>query len=150
MFVATPKVKYFPTKEVMKQEGWKFSWNLGEVFQPKLTQTKRGLSDPTARRRKFCKGVPYTSYCGFNEFGDGTISFTFPKSGTAELKYGQSYNKGSVHVRKNNVEISLRSSPGTSNLTFEVSTGDILEIEEKDSIINMYYLLVNETQNEGN
>ena len=142
IFVETPKIKYYPTLEVMEKEGWKFSWNIGEKFLPKIIKTSSVGSDPTRRWRKFCKDVPYTSYCGFNEYGDGTISFTFPKSGTAELKYGQSYNKGSVHVRKNKVEISARSTPGTSNSTFEVSAGDVLDIEEKMQNKELYFYAI--------
>ena len=140
-------MKYFSTKKVMETQGWKFSWIHGTIFVKKLA--KSNIKDPAGRWRKLCKGVPFTSYCGFNEFGDGKISYTFSEFGMAELEYGQSKNNGSILVRKNDVEISSRNKTGTTNISFEACSGDVLEIEEKDSIINMHYLIMDERQNDG-
>ena len=146
-FIETHKLKYFSTKKVMETQGWKFSWIHGTIFVKKLA--KSNIKDPAGRWRKLCKGVPFTSYCGFNEFGDGKISYTFSELGMAELKYGQSKDNGSIHARKNDIEISSRNKTGTTNISFEACSGDVLEIEEKDSIINMHYLIVDEKQNDG-
>ena len=146
-FIETPKLKYFSTKKVMEMQGWKFSWIHGTIFVNKLQ--KSNIKDPAGRWRKLCNGVPFTSYCGFNEFGDGTISYTFSEFGMAELKYGQSKNNGSIHVRKNDMEISSRNTTGSTTLSFEACSGDVLEIEEKDSTINMHYLVVNDKLNDG-
>ena len=131
----------------MEMQGWKFSWIHGTIFVNKLQ--KSNIKDPAGRWRKLCNGVPFTSYCGFNEFGDGKISYTFSEFGMAELKYGQSKNNGSIHVRKNDMEISSRNTTGSTTLSFEACSGDVLEIEEKDSTINMHYVVVNDKLNDG-
>lgn len=65
------------------------------------------------------------------------LSYTFSYSGTATLQYGQSWDTGSVHVKKNDEEIDSRSNRGSSNAIFEFSSGDVLKILELGSVINI-------------
>ena len=74
----------------MINHGWNFDWNDPYVF----------LSSD-----KYCKDLPSASYCGFKYPGNGMLSYTFPYGGRATLEYGQSWDSGSVHVKKNEVEI---------------------------------------------
>ena len=121
----------------MQQGGWSFSWNDGFIFWP---------------GDQFCGDfytVPSTSYCGFQYPGDGEISYTFTSSGTADLRYGQSWYGGSVHVRKNEEEIDSISTMGTSDITFEFSPGDVLTIYELgDSVINIHSLTLTQSGKE--
>ena len=111
----------------METDGWTFNWNgkSGRRFRPDW--------------QKYCEGVPKTSYCGYRSKEDGIISYTFSDSGSATLKYGQSYS-GSVHVKKNNEEIGFLSNRGISSITFKCSSGDVLQIEEIASVINIHSL----------
>ena len=91
----------------------------------------------------FCKDVPSTSYCGYKYPGDGTLSYTFSYSGIATLRYGQSVDQGSVHVKKNDEEIDSISSLGTSIITFAFSPNDVLQIVEMgDSVINIHHVAI--------
>ena len=119
----------FSSKAAMEHEGWHFEWSDNYVF---LSGTK--LSGT------YCKGVPSTSYCGFTHPNDGTISYIFSYSGTATLQYGQSWHKGSVRVMKNDKVIDSMSSAGSSSKTFDFSSGDVLKIEEVNSVINIHKL----------
>ena len=90
----------------MEQGGWSFSWNDGYIFWP---------------GDQFCGdyySVPSTSYCGFQYPGDGEISYTFTSSGTADLRYGQSWYAGSVHVKKNEEELDSRNTIGISDIRY--------------------------------
>ena len=109
----------------MKNQGWVFNWNDSYIY---LTGDK------------YCKDVPSTSYCGFKGKGDGQISYTFWYDGEAILEYGQSRDTGSVHIKKNNKEITHMNTIGSSNLTFGFHAGDILTIREHRSVINIYRL----------
>ena len=113
----------FSSKEAMEREGWVFDWDDQYVFSPGA---------------QFCKDVLSTSYCGFSSAGDGMISYTFSYSGTATLQYGQSWDTGSVHIKKNDEEIDSRTTRGSSNVIFDFSSGDVLKILELDvSVINI-------------
>ena len=119
-------VNDFSSKEAMESNGWVFNLDGDHVF---------------VRGGKFCRNVLSTSYCGFVHPQDLTLSYTFSYSGTANLQYGQSWDKGSVHVKKNNEEIDSRSSRGSSNTTFAFSLGDVLHIIELGaSVINIHKL----------
>ena len=120
----------FSSKAAMKADGWTFNWN-----------GKRSFVKGRRVRARFCKDLPTSSYCGFRYPGDGLISYTFSNTGTATLEYGQSWRKGYIEVKKNNVVIDSRSTRGTSTITFDYSSGDILAIEELDnSVINIHSL----------
>ena len=108
----------------MENNGWVFNLDGPNVF---------------IRGGKFCRDVLSTSYCGFVHPKDLTLSYTFSYSGIATLQYGQSFDSGSVHVKKNNEEIDSRSSRGSSTITFAFSSGDVLHIMELGgSVINIH------------
>ena len=109
----------------MINHGWNFDWNDPYVF----------LSSD-----KYCKDLPSASYCGFKYPGNGMISYTFPYGGRATLEYGQSWDSGSVHVKKNEVEIDSRNTRGSSTTKFDFVAGDTLAIEELGSVINIHKL----------
>ena len=109
----------------MKNQGWVFHWNDSHIY---LTGGK------------YCKDVPSTSYCGFKSNGDGQISYTFWYDGECILEYGQSKDSGSIHIKKNNKEISSSNTRGSSNVTFGFHAGDILTIRENRSVINIHRL----------
>lgn len=110
----------------MEGNGWEFNWDDGNVFWP---------------GDRFCKDVPSTSYCGFKWPGAGVVSYTFSAHGRGTLGYGQSWDRGSVHVYMNNKELGSRRARGTSNLEIEFWPGDVLRImEHGDSIINIHSL----------
>ena len=111
----------------MESKGWSFSWNDDYVFRPE---------------GDFCDNVPLTSYCGFKaNKAEGVISYTFSYPGTAVLSYGHSWAKGTVRVDLNHQKLGLRRARGTSDIVFNYSAGDILQIMEKDaSVINIHYL----------
>ena len=88
----------------------------------------------------FCKDVPSTSYCGYKYPGDGTLSYTFSYSGIATLRYGQSVDQGSVHVKKNDEEIDSATKRGSFDTTFSFSACDVLKIIEHESVINIHKL----------
>jgi hypothetical protein len=110
----------------MIKHGWVFNWNDAYVF----------LSGDN----RYCKSVPSTSYCGFKYPGDGMISYTFSYDGTATLEYGHSSDRGSVHVKKNDVEIDSRDTRGSSTTTFDFFAGDTLTITELGSVMNIHTL----------
>ena len=121
----------FTSKEAMENEGWVFDWNDQYVFAP---------------GGNYCVDVPSRSYCGFRSPGQGTISYTFQsgENGVATLLYGQSWDKNSVSVSKNDVVIISRDTRGDSKITFDYSTGDILRITEiGESVINIHGLFKN-------
>ena len=119
----------FPSKESMENAGWVFSWN----EEPSVFS-----KDPS-----YCSEVPATSYCGWSESGDGMLSFNAPFSGIVTLKYGQSVDVGSVHVKKNDQDIDSRSSRGSSTITFVFYPKDIIQIVEYgNSVINIHSLTV--------
>lgn len=106
----------------MESNGWIFEWNDGSVFRPRGT---------------YCNNVPPKSYCGYRYPGEGVLSYLFTTSGTGTLNYGQSWDRGSVHVFLNNVKLGSRSTRGTSVLNFSYETGDIIRIKETKSVINI-------------
>ena len=110
----------------MIKHGWVFDWNDAYGF----------LSDDN----RYCKNVPSTSYCGFKYPGDGMISYTFSYDGTAILEYGQSSDRGSVHVKNNGAEIDSTNSRGSSTMRFVFFAGDILTIKELGSVMNIHTL----------
>ena len=107
----------------MESNGWRFEWNDKYLFR--------------YQESIFCNNVPSTSYCGFRDQAEGVILYSFTKSGTGTLSYGQSWDGGSVHVFLNNEELGSRNNRGTSVLNFGYLTGDILRIKEIDSVINI-------------
>ena len=114
----------FSTKIIMEADGWTFNCNDKHVFSPGV---------------EYCKDVPTTSYCGFCRTGNGTISYTFSNAGKAKLIYGQSWDKGSINVKKNNMVIDIRGTRGTSTASFDYASGDVLKIEGiGDSVINIH------------
>ena len=119
----------FTSKEAMENRGWVFNWDDQYVFAP-------GGS--------FCVGVPSTSYCGFYWNGQGTISFTLRngENGVATLRYGQSWDTGSISVSKNDDVIDSRDTRGDSEIKFDYSAGDILRITENYSVINIHSLVM--------
>ena len=125
-------VNDFSSKEAMERNGWSFmdigggKWSEDSVF---------------SSGDKFCKDVTSASYCGYKYPGDGVVSYTFPYPGTATLMYGQSWDTGSVHVKKNGKEIDSRRTRGSSSVTFDFTSGDILNIVELgNSVINIHQL----------
>jgi hypothetical protein len=116
----------FSSKAAMEKEGWIFSHNDKNVF---------------IQGGKFCKDLPVTSYCGFMHPGDLMVSYKFSYSGSATLKYGRSFAFGCVQVKKNNVKIASRCSPGSSITTFAFISGDVIQLVEVDrSVINIHFL----------
>ena len=117
----------FSSKHAMETNGWTFDWNDEMLFWPKGS---------------FCNGIPPTSYCGFRAAAaDGLISYTFSASGTANLSFGTSWDDGSVHIYVNNDELGSRNTRGISNLSFDYSPGDVLQIKDNGrSVINIHSL----------
>ena len=110
----------------MEKEGWVFHWDDVYAFSP---------------GSKYCKGVPSTSYCGFKSPGDGMLSYTFSYFGIATLKYGQSFDTGSVRVKKNNIDINARNFRGSSDVKFTFTPSDVLQIlEVGSSVMNIHKL----------
>ena len=115
----------------MEKNGWSFSWDDEHVFK----------SD-----QYYCRDVPSTSYCGFKYPGEGTISYTFSDTGKATLRWGQSWDDGSIHIKINNKEIDSRRSRGSSNTTFSFTSGDVLKIVDfNDAVINIHSLMLVKT-----
>ena len=119
----------------MELGGWIFSKDDGSEW----TQAEAWWRP---RNDQYCR-VPWTSYCGFAYPGNGMLSYTFTFSGTADFRYGQSWHKGSVHVKKNEEEISSLDNTGSSDVTFDFSAGDVLEIYEiEESVFNIHSLVL--------
>ena len=129
----------FSSKNAMELNGWVFDWDDSYVFVP------------TSKKDTYCANVPPTSYCGFRHPGDGGISYQFSASGSGKLRYGQSVNypTASVHVYMNNVEIGSRSTPGTSTLVIRFTPGDVLQIKEHNSVINIHSLCISSGPSPG-
>ena len=128
--LSTEHLTDFTSKEAMENQGWVFNWDDQYVFAPGV---------------EFCVGVPSTSYCGFRHPGQGTISFTLRngENGLATLRYGQSFDQGSISVSKNHDVIDSTNTRGDSEITFNYAAGDILRITEAvDSVINIHSLVM--------
>jgi len=136
--ITGPREKWndFSSVEAMEQGGWTFSWKDSNMFWP---------DDKYCGDHWYFKyTVPSTSYCGFEQPGDGAISYTFTFDGIADLRYGCSWNFGSVHVKKNEEEIDSINM-GESEVTFDFVAGDVLTIYEVDeSVINIHSLTLTE------
>ena len=117
----------------MEGKGWIFNCNDQQVF---------------ARGEEWCKDIPETSYCGYCENGQGTISYTFRNrgSGFATLHYGLSGRAGSVYVSRNGIVIDSRNSHGNSKISFDFAAFDVLRIEENgECVIKIHSLIMDIT-----
>ena len=116
----------------MESSGWKF---LGDDY----------LFRPDERLTNYCEDVPLNSYCGSRISADGIISFSFNTSGRGALSYGQSSEHGSVHVYLNGEEIESISYAGSSSISFNFSSGDVLRIKEQFAYMNIHALCTTPT-----
>ena len=121
-------VNDFSSIEAMENAGWTFSH-------------KNNNAHIQSRSSTMCQHVPVASYCGYTSPGDLILSYTFSYSGIATLKYGQSWDKGCVLVKKNNLEIDSRCSRGNDKTIFAFSSGDVLKlVDTGQSVINIHSL----------
>jgi hypothetical protein len=95
--------------------------------------------------------VPSTSYCGYRHPSDLEISFLFSDSGRGKLNYGHSWRAGTVNVYINNKEIGAIKARGSSTISFDYSSGDVLQIKELSaSVINIHSLCLGGALPDGN
>ena len=128
MIILGVRLTDFTSKETMESKGWSFNWNDENVF---------------ASGDERCKRVPKNSYCGYRKDGQGTISYTFRNgsSGVATLRYGQSSDKGSVSITKNDIVMESRNTRGDSKISLEYAAFDVLQIDQLgESVINIHSL----------